>query len=126
PKKGVDGFSVETSGSGKHPFSPSSDSLTDAWAPTMHKSCHNQAFFLDYVIHSSFAYRQFNSNFTCGYPKIRPYKLIDSRNRGTVDHNMRLSREWQVFDVYAYHLIMLTPPGYGAPCEKLLSIPDST
>ncbi|GBM51493.1 hypothetical protein AVEN_71616-1 [Araneus ventricosus] len=42
-RKGVDGFSVETAGSGKHPFSPSSDSLTDALAPTVHKPCHNQA-----------------------------------------------------------------------------------
>ncbi|GBM39217.1 hypothetical protein AVEN_223835-1 [Araneus ventricosus] len=40
----MDGFRVETAGSGKHPFSPSSDSLTDAWAPTVHKLCHNQAF----------------------------------------------------------------------------------
>ncbi|GBN36188.1 hypothetical protein AVEN_241700-1 [Araneus ventricosus] len=39
--------------------------------------------FVDYVMHSSFAYRQFNSNFTCGDPTILPYKLIHSRNRGT-------------------------------------------
>ncbi|GBN56026.1 hypothetical protein AVEN_32045-1 [Araneus ventricosus] len=52
-RQGVDGFSAETSGSVKHPFSPSSDSLTDCaqigkvcaqWAPTVHKLCHNQAF----------------------------------------------------------------------------------
>ncbi|GBM49408.1 hypothetical protein AVEN_157997-1 [Araneus ventricosus] len=43
-RKGVDGFSSETSGSGKHPFSPSFDSLSDAWAPTVHKLCHNQPF----------------------------------------------------------------------------------
>ncbi|GBL90151.1 hypothetical protein AVEN_135489-1 [Araneus ventricosus] len=43
-RKGVDGFSVETAGLGKHPFSPSADSLRDAWAPTVHKRCHNQAF----------------------------------------------------------------------------------
>ncbi|GBL91874.1 hypothetical protein AVEN_132250-1, partial [Araneus ventricosus] len=30
--------------SGKHPFSPFSDYLTDAWAPTVHKLCHKQAF----------------------------------------------------------------------------------
>ncbi|GBM33216.1 hypothetical protein AVEN_28209-1 [Araneus ventricosus] len=64
--KGVDGFSVETTGSGKHPFSLSSDSLTDAWAPTVHKLCTMGKLFVDYVMHSSFAYRQFNSNATCG------------------------------------------------------------
>ncbi|GBO36064.1 hypothetical protein AVEN_13660-1, partial [Araneus ventricosus] len=42
--KGVDDFSVGTDGSGKHPFSTSSDSLTDAWAPTVHKLYHNQTF----------------------------------------------------------------------------------
>ncbi|GIY68150.1 hypothetical protein CDAR_255571 [Caerostris darwini] len=31
-------------GSDKHPFLSSSDSLTDAWTPTVHKLCHNQAF----------------------------------------------------------------------------------
>ncbi|GBN30913.1 hypothetical protein AVEN_152139-1 [Araneus ventricosus] len=118
-QKGVDGFSVETAGSGKHPFSPSSDSLTDAWAPTVHKLYHNQAF-LDYVMHSSFAYRQFNSNFTCGDPMILPYEPIQSRNRGTVGHNVRLPRAWQVLDVYT----SLTPPEYGAgaPNETLLSV----
>ncbi|GBM05150.1 hypothetical protein AVEN_197712-1 [Araneus ventricosus] len=40
-------------------------------------------------MHSSFAYRQFNSNFTCGEPTILPYELIHSRNRGTVGHNVR-------------------------------------
>ncbi|GBM68295.1 hypothetical protein AVEN_126833-1 [Araneus ventricosus] len=119
--KGVGGFSVETAGSGKHPFSPSSDSLTDAWAPTVHKLCHNQAS-VDYVMHSSFAYRQFNSNFTCGDPTILPYELIHSRNRGSVGHNVRLPRARQVLEVYASRLITLTPPEYGAPRETLLSV----
>ncbi|GBN19380.1 hypothetical protein AVEN_120678-1, partial [Araneus ventricosus] len=45
-RKGVDGFSVETAGllTDPVPISPSSDSLTDAWASTMHKLCHSQAF----------------------------------------------------------------------------------
>ncbi|GBO15446.1 hypothetical protein AVEN_147262-1 [Araneus ventricosus] len=119
--KGVDGFSAETAGSGKHPFSPSSDSLTDAWAPTVHKLCHNQPSVV-YVMHSSFAYRQFNSNFKCVVPTILPYELIYSRNRGTVGHNVRLPRARQVFDVYASRLITLTPPEYGASCETLLSL----
>ncbi|GBN21172.1 hypothetical protein AVEN_233514-1 [Araneus ventricosus] len=46
--------------------------------------------FVDYVMHSSFAYRQFNRNFTCGDPTFLPYELIHSRNRGTLGHNMRL------------------------------------
>ncbi|GBM02056.1 hypothetical protein AVEN_209747-1 [Araneus ventricosus] len=126
-RKGVDGFSVETAGSGKHPFSPSSDSLKDAWAPTVHKRCHNQAFCGLY--HAQFLYfttpyllRQFNIIFTCGDPKILPYKLIHSRNRSTVGHNVRLPRAWQVLDVYASSLITLTPPEYGSPCETLLSV----
>ncbi|GBN70990.1 hypothetical protein AVEN_196766-1 [Araneus ventricosus] len=90
-RKGVDGFSVETAGSGKHTFSPSSDPLTDVWASTVHKPRHNQA--SCGLMHSSFAYRQFNSNFTCGDPTILPYGLIHSRNRGTVGHI--------VLDVYA-------------------------
>ncbi|GBN35435.1 hypothetical protein AVEN_274712-1 [Araneus ventricosus] len=57
---------------------------------------------------SSFAYREFNSNFTCGDPTILPYELIHSRNRGTVDHNVHLPRAWKVLDVYASRLIM--PP----------------
>ncbi|GBL94322.1 hypothetical protein AVEN_16836-1 [Araneus ventricosus] len=57
--------------------------------------------FVDYVMLSSFAYRQFNSNFTCGDPTILPYELIHSRNRVTVGHNVRLPRSWQVLDVYA-------------------------
>ncbi|GBM04323.1 hypothetical protein AVEN_146197-1 [Araneus ventricosus] len=68
-RKGVDSFSVQITGSGKHPFSPSSDSLTDAWEPTVQKLCHNQAF-CGLCGAQSFAYRQFNSNFTCGYPTI--------------------------------------------------------
>ncbi|GBN09944.1 hypothetical protein AVEN_28425-1 [Araneus ventricosus] len=82
-RKGVDGFSVETAGSGKHPFSPSSDSLTLLG----HQLCTNFAItklFVDYVMHSSFVYRQFNSNFTCSDLTILPYGLIHSRNRGTV------------------------------------------
>ncbi|GBM22293.1 hypothetical protein AVEN_144664-1 [Araneus ventricosus] len=116
-RKGVDGFSVETAGSGKHPFLPSSDSLTDAWAPTVHKLYHNQAFYGLCDAHSSFAYRQFNSNFTCGDPPILPYELIH-----TVGHNLRLPRAWQVLDVYASRLITLIPLEYGAPCETLLSV----
>ncbi|GBO42296.1 hypothetical protein AVEN_260833-1 [Araneus ventricosus] len=58
----------------------------------------------------SFAYRQFNSNFKCGHPTILPYELIRSRNRGTVGHNLRLPRAWQVLDVYAFRLITLAPP----------------
>ncbi|GBN84761.1 hypothetical protein AVEN_174966-1 [Araneus ventricosus] len=77
---------------------------------------------VDYVMHSSFAYRQFNSNFTCGDPTILPYELIHSRNRGTVGHNVRLPRVWQVLDVYASRLKTLALPGYGAPCETLLSV----
>ncbi|GBN11821.1 hypothetical protein AVEN_147001-1 [Araneus ventricosus] len=86
--KRVDGFSVETDGSGKHPFSRS-DSLTLLGHPL----CTHfpiTKLFVDYVMHSSFAYRQFNSNFTCGDPTILPYKLIHSRNRGTLGHNVRL------------------------------------
>ncbi|GBL82763.1 hypothetical protein AVEN_106307-1 [Araneus ventricosus] len=78
--------------------------------------------FVDYVMHSSFAYRQFNSDFMCGDPTILPYELIRSRNRGIVGHNVRLPREWQVLDVYATRLVTLTPPEYGAPYETLLSV----
>ncbi|GBM71447.1 hypothetical protein AVEN_127410-1 [Araneus ventricosus] len=78
--------------------------------------------FVDYAMHSPFAYRQFNSNFTCDDPAILPYDLIHSRNRGTVGHNVRLPRAWQVLDVYASRLITLTPPEYGTPCETLLSV----
>ncbi|GBL85971.1 hypothetical protein AVEN_59519-1 [Araneus ventricosus] len=60
--------------------------------------------FVDYVMHSSFAYRQLNSNFTCGDPTILPYELIHGRNRDTVGHNVRLPRAWQVLDVYASRL----------------------
>ncbi|GBO35106.1 hypothetical protein AVEN_186566-1 [Araneus ventricosus] len=51
---------------------------------------------VDYVMHSSLAYRQFNSNFTCVDQTILPFELIHSRNRGTVGHNVRLPRAWQV------------------------------
>ncbi|GBM13419.1 hypothetical protein AVEN_54424-1 [Araneus ventricosus] len=90
-----------------------------------HSLCTNFAItkiFVDYVMHSSFAYRQFNSNFTCADPTILPYELIHSRNRGIVGHNVRLLRAWQVLDVYASRLITLTPPEYSVTCEKLLSI----
>ncbi|GBO23560.1 hypothetical protein AVEN_57003-1 [Araneus ventricosus] len=118
--KAVDGFSVETAGSGRRPFSPSSDSPTDAWAPTVYKLRHNQAFCgLGY---SSYAYRQFNSNFTRGDRTIMPYELIHSRNRDTIGHNVCMPRVRQVLDVYASRLIMPTPPEYGAPGEKLLSV----
>ncbi|GBO29040.1 hypothetical protein AVEN_193837-1 [Araneus ventricosus] len=90
-----------------------------------HPLCTNFAItklFVDYVMHSSFAYRQFNSNFTCGGDlTILPYELIHSRNRVTVGHSVRLPRAWQVLDVYASRFITLTPPEYGAPCETLLS-----
>ncbi|GBO06978.1 hypothetical protein AVEN_110738-1 [Araneus ventricosus] len=56
----------------------------------------------------------FNSNFTCGDPTILPYELIRVRNRVTIDLNVRLTRAWQVLDVYASRLITLTPPEYGA------------
>ncbi|GBO26231.1 hypothetical protein AVEN_117893-1 [Araneus ventricosus] len=75
--------------------------------------------FVDYVIHSSFACRLFNSNFTCGDPTILPYELIHSRNHGTVGHKVRLPRAWQVLDVYTSRLITLTPTEYGAPGKTL-------
>ncbi|GBN49464.1 hypothetical protein AVEN_160043-1 [Araneus ventricosus] len=76
-----------------------------------HSLCTNFAItklFVDYVMHSSFAYRQFNISFTCGDPTILPYELIHSRNRGTIGHNVHLPREWQILDVYASRLITLT------------------
>ncbi|GBN44607.1 hypothetical protein AVEN_36299-1 [Araneus ventricosus] len=78
--------------------------------------------FVDYVMRSSFAYRQFNSNFTCGDPTILPYEINHSRSRGTVGHNLRLLRVWLVLDVYVSRLITLAPPEYGVPCETLLSV----
>ncbi|GBM87576.1 hypothetical protein AVEN_246349-1 [Araneus ventricosus] len=90
-----------------------------------HPLCTNFAItrlFVESVMHSSFAYRQFSSNFTCGDPPILLYELIHSRNRGTVGHNVRLPRGWQDLVVYTSRLIMLTPPEYGAPCETLLSV----
>ncbi|GBM88028.1 hypothetical protein AVEN_27772-1 [Araneus ventricosus] len=56
--------------------------------------------FVDYVMHSSFPYRQLNSNFTCGDPTILPYELTHSRKRDTIGYNERLRRAWQVLDVY--------------------------
>ncbi|GBN78375.1 hypothetical protein AVEN_258015-1 [Araneus ventricosus] len=78
--------------------------------------------FVDYVIHSFFAYRQFNRNFTCSDQTILPHELIHSRNRGTVGHNVRLPRAWQVLDVSASRLITLTAPKCGALCETLHSV----
>ncbi|GBM71532.1 hypothetical protein AVEN_41661-1, partial [Araneus ventricosus] len=51
---------------------------------------HNQAFCG--LCYSSFVYRQFNSNFTCGVPTILPYELIHSQNRGTIGHKVLLPR----------------------------------
>ncbi|GBL80473.1 hypothetical protein AVEN_199520-1 [Araneus ventricosus] len=76
----------------------------------------------DYVMHSSFAYRQFNRNFKCADPTILPYELIHSQNCSTIGHKVRLPRAWQVLDVYSSRLITLTPQEYGAPCETLLSV----
>ncbi|GBM97202.1 hypothetical protein AVEN_189381-1 [Araneus ventricosus] len=90
-----------------------------------HPLCTNFAItilFVDYVMHSSFAYRQFNNNFTCGDPTILSYGLIHNRSRGSVGHNVRLHRAWQVLDVYTSRLITLTPPEYGRPCVTLLSV----
>ncbi|GBM33221.1 hypothetical protein AVEN_28214-1 [Araneus ventricosus] len=91
-----------------------------------HPLCTNFAqwasFFVDYVMHSSFAYRQFNGNAKCGDPTILPFELIHNRNHGTVGHHVRLPRAWQVLDVYASRLIMLTLPECGAPREILLSV----
>ncbi|GBO22369.1 hypothetical protein AVEN_35397-1 [Araneus ventricosus] len=90
-----------------------------------HPLCTNFAItklFVDYMMHSFFAYRQFNSSFTYGDPTILPYELIHSRNRDTIGHNVRLARAWQVLDVYTSRLITLTPHEYDAPCETLLSV----
>ncbi|GBM21928.1 hypothetical protein AVEN_187932-1 [Araneus ventricosus] len=57
--------------------------------------------FMDYVMYSSFAYRQFNSNFMCGDPTILPYELTHSRNLGTAGRNVRQPSSWQALDVYA-------------------------
>ncbi|GBO40281.1 hypothetical protein AVEN_155867-1 [Araneus ventricosus] len=93
----------------------SSDSLTNAWAPTVHKLCHNQAF-------CGLCDAQLHLQFTCGDPTILPYELIYSRKRSTVGHNVRLSRTWEVLDVCASRLITLTPLEHGAPFETLLSV----
>ncbi|GBN98584.1 hypothetical protein AVEN_237273-1 [Araneus ventricosus] len=87
-----------------------------------HPLCTNFAItklFLDFAMHSSFAYRQFNSNFMCG--DSADY-AIHSRNRGTVGLNMRLPRACQVLDVYTSLLITLTSPEYAASCKTLLSV----
>ncbi|GBM02554.1 hypothetical protein AVEN_178486-1 [Araneus ventricosus] len=93
-----------------------------------HPLCINLAItklFMDYVMHSSFAYRQFNINFTCGDPTILPYEIIHSRNRVTIGHNVLLSMPWQILDVYASRLITLTSPEWCAPFETLLSLRTS-
>ncbi|GBM80900.1 hypothetical protein AVEN_245604-1 [Araneus ventricosus] len=90
-----------------------------------HPLCTNFAItkpFVNYVMHSSFAYRQFNSNFTCGDPTILPYELIHSQNRGIVGHNVHLPTAWHVLGIYAFLLITLTPPEYGASRETLFSV----
>ncbi|GBO28033.1 hypothetical protein AVEN_184629-1 [Araneus ventricosus] len=90
-----------------------------------HPLCTNFAIttlFVDYAMHSSFAYRQFNRNFTCSDPTILPYELIYSQYCGIFGHIVRLPKAWQVLDVYASCLIILTPPEYGSPCETLLSV----
>ncbi|GBL79675.1 hypothetical protein AVEN_18216-1 [Araneus ventricosus] len=90
-----------------------------------HPLCTNFAItklFVDYVMHSSFDYRQFNSNYTCVDPTSQSYELINSRNHGTVGQNVRPPRSWQVLDTYASRLITLTPLEYGAQCETLLSL----
>ncbi|GBM68805.1 hypothetical protein AVEN_22277-1 [Araneus ventricosus] len=87
--------------------------------------------FLYYVMHSSFADRQFNSNFPFGDPTILPYELIHRRNRGTVGRNVSLPRAWQVLDVYASRLITLTTrisehllPKKQAPVKFQVSSPS--
>ncbi|GBL92065.1 hypothetical protein AVEN_102612-1 [Araneus ventricosus] len=58
-----------------------------------HPLCTNLAItklFVYYVMHSSFAYREFNNNFRCGDPTILPYEFIHSRC--TVDNNVSLPR----------------------------------
>ncbi|GBM33333.1 hypothetical protein AVEN_194941-1 [Araneus ventricosus] len=87
-----------------------------------HPLCTNFAItkrFVEYVMHSVFAYLQFNSNFTCGDPTILPYEFNRSRNHDTVGHNVRLARAWKVLDVYVSRLITMTPPEYSVP---LLSV----
>ncbi|GBM37057.1 hypothetical protein AVEN_228076-1 [Araneus ventricosus] len=77
--------------------------------------------FVDYAMHSSFAYRQLNSNFTCGDPTILPYELIHSRNLALLVKTCACPGRSK-FDVYASRLITLTPPEYGAPCETLVYV----
>ncbi|GBO17336.1 hypothetical protein AVEN_219842-1, partial [Araneus ventricosus] len=118
-RKGVDGFRVETAGSVKHPFSPSSDSLTDA--PAVHKLCHNQAFCGLYdaqFLCLSTVQQQFHV-FRSDDSAV---EIIHSRNRGTVGHNVSLPRAWQGLDVYASHLKMLTPREHGTTCDSLPSV----
>ncbi|GBM77577.1 hypothetical protein AVEN_45376-1, partial [Araneus ventricosus] len=114
-RKGVDGFSAETAGSGKHPFSSSSDSLTDAWAPTVHKLFHNQAFCGLCDAQSTAISRGVIRRFC----RMSSFTASLFTSCGTVGNNERLPR---VFDVYASRLITLKPPKYGAPCETLLSV----
>ncbi|GBM65232.1 hypothetical protein AVEN_114774-1 [Araneus ventricosus] len=90
-QKGVDGSCRKLPGSG-NTHSRRSDSPLRCLAPTVHTLFHNQAF-VDSVMASSLAYRQFNSNFTCGDPdESAAYELINSGGRGTAGHNVRLPR----------------------------------
>ncbi|GBM91645.1 hypothetical protein AVEN_107752-1 [Araneus ventricosus] len=119
-RKGEDGFSVETAGSGKHPFSPSSDSLTDAWAPTLHKLCHNQAFCGLYdaqFLCLSTVQQQFHM-WRCDDSAAGAYSQPKSWHCWSQHAS---ARAWKVIDAYASRLITLTPPEYGAPCETLPS-----
>lgn len=50
----------------------------------------------EYVMYSSFTYRQFNGIFMTCEIIFLPYERIHNRNCVTVDHNMRLPRVWQV------------------------------
>ncbi|GBM99824.1 hypothetical protein AVEN_6688-1 [Araneus ventricosus] len=49
-------------------------------------------------------------------------RFIHSRNHGTVGHNVSFPRACQDIDVYAFRLLTLTPPKYGAACETLPSL----
>ncbi|GBM78827.1 hypothetical protein AVEN_23107-1 [Araneus ventricosus] len=88
-----------------------------------HPPCTNFAItklFVHYAMHNSFAYRQFNSNFSCGDPTFLPYELFHSRNRGAVGHSVHLPRAWKVLDDYSSSLITLTTPEYIDICKETL------
>lgn len=63
-----------------------------------------------------------SSQLMCSYLTILMYELIFRQNRGTVNHNMYLPIAWQILNVYASGLIMLTLLEYDAMCETLLFI----